>query len=180
MPWSQYGDKVLLVSTDDGETYDFPSGVWPMGALEVYSAQVRGNLLTPGTEWDANADYTWEGDKIRIPRGKATAFGDGPYARYMVGPGTISASSEPTLKPASVNVLLVYTAVANWADRGGMKDPRPFLNMAQRAWVGDASTHWGILGMLKGQNALQGMESFNQASGSILGTVDTGAGYNAI
>lgn len=168
---------MLLTTSDGGETYDFPSGVWPMGSIEVYSTKVRGNLLRPGTEWDRNADYTWEGDKIRIPNGKTKTFSDGPYARYMVGPGTISASVEPTLKPISINVLLVATAAALWADRGGMKDPQPFLRMAQQHWAGDGSTQFGIYGMLSTQDAFRGMEAFPSGAGGILDGVDGSAGY---
>ena len=181
VPWSQYGALVKLSTSDSGETHVFASGVYPIGSIEIYDTAVGGRLLRPGAFWDTNADYTFEGDKIRIPAGNTKIFSDGPYARFMDSAGEISASSEPTLKPTSINAaLLVPTAVAFWAARGGMKDPRPFLAEAQDAWVGDQNTEFGILGMLKGQNAFQGLESFSQPDGSVLGFIDTGAGYQPL
>lgn len=180
-PWSQYGDPVLLTTSDSGTTYDFATGIYPIGSIELYDSPVRGRLLTPGVFWDPNADYVFEGSRIRIPRGLTKDFGDGPYARYMADADEISSSSEPVLKPLSINAaLLVPTAVAYWADRGGMKDPGPFHREAQTAWVGDERTEFGILGMLKTQNAFQGLEAFSQPDGSVLGSVTTGAGYQAI
>ncbi len=180
-PYSQYGALVLLTTADDGETYTFPSGVYPIGALEVYAKPVRGRLLQPGAFWDVNADYTNEGNKIRIPAGKATTFGDGPYARYMPDALAINGTGdEPVLQPTSVNLLLVSTACAYWAARGGMKDPRPFLREAQDLWIGDQETDFGILGMLKTQHAFQGLESFAQAGSTLLGSVDSGAGYQPL
>ena len=180
-PWSQYVDPVKLTTSDSGTTYDFASGIYPIGSIELYDSPVRGRLLTPGTYWDPNADYVFEGTKIRIPRGLTEDFGDGPYARYMADADEISANSPPVLNPPSINAaLLVPTACAYWAARGGMKDPRPFLNEAQDAWAGDERTEWGILGMLKTQNAFQGLEAFSQPDGSVLGSVTTGAGYRSI
>lgn len=94
--------------------------------------------------------------------------------------GVIDASTEPTLVPGSVNLLLVYTACAIWASRGGMKDPKPFERKAQLVWVGDGQTHFGVLGMFKMQNAFQGLESFPASPEGVLGGVDTGAGYTAL
>ena len=179
-PYSQYGALVKLTTADDGETYTFPSGVYPIGSLEVYEKPVRGRLLKPGAFWDTNSDYTNEGNKIRIPSGKSTTFSDGPYARYMADAAEISANSEPVLQPTSVNLLLVYTACAYWASRGGMKDPKPFLRDAQDLWIGDQETDFGILGMLKTQHAFQGLESFAQGGDTLLGSVDSGAGYQPL
>ena len=179
-PYSQYGALIKLSTADDGETYTFASGVYPIGAIEVYEKPVQGRLLQPGAFWDTNADYTNEGNKIRIPAGKKKAFGDGPYARYMADGAEISADNEPVLRPTSVNLLLVATACAYWATRGGMKDPRPFLQEAQDLWIGDGETDFGILGMLKTQHAFQGLESFAQAGSTLLGSVDSGAGYQPL
>ena len=180
-PWSQYGEPVQLTTSDGGLTYDFPAGVFPIGSIEVYDTYPRGKLLTPGAFWDHNADYVFEGSKIRAPRGVERQYSDGPYARYMADAGEISASVEPTLTPPSVNQLLVETACAIWAERGGMKDPAPFERAANRLWLGDAGvTNWGILGMLKTANTFQGMEAFSQPDMSVLGNIDTGAGYTPI
>ncbi len=179
-PYSQYGGLVLLTTADSGETYTFPAGVYPIGSIEVYEKPVQGRLLIPGAFWDTNADYTNEGNKIRIPAGKSKTFSDGPYARYMPDAAEISAAIEPVLQPTSVNALLVATACAYWAARGGMKDPKPFLQEAQDLWVGDERTEFGILGMLKTQHAFQGLESFAQGGSTLLGSVDSGAGYQPL
>ncbi len=61
-----------------------------------------------------------------------------------------------------------------------MKDPRPFLREAQDLWIGDQETDFGILGMLKTQHAFQGLESFGQGGSTLLGSVDSGAGYQPL
>lgn len=147
-----YGAPTLLTSSDGGYTYDFPSGVYPVGHIEVLES-TRGALLRPGPYWDPGADYTPEGDKIRICCGRTRTFASGPYARYATMPGVIDASTEPTLEPKEARRLLPYRACALWASQGGLRDPAFYLALEQKAWGGDPNLPGdvGILGGLKTQ-----------------------------
>lgn len=181
MPWLNMTAPTLLTSTDSNETYTFGTdadsvNIEPLSV--VLFAKKDGRILTPGTYWDRNADYVWEGDKIRFPRGKTKDFTDGPYARFMTPPGAISASIEPTLKPKSARILLVYHAVALWASRGGIRNPQTYFDLEERAWVGRPEIgDYGILG-LKLQNPFGGMEAFASPSIGILEGVDDGSSYS--
>jgi len=178
-PHHMYGAPTLLTSADGGYTYPFV--VEPIGQVEIYESKT-GRLLRQGPYWDPNADYVWEGDLIRIPDGKTKSWGDGPYARYVSAPTVIAAATEPTLLPKAVRVLLVPEACGIWATRGGMRDPRPFFEMANRIWYGNpAMGDHGILGMLKGETAFGGSEAY-AAGGEISGLefIDTGSGYSSI
>lgn len=181
MPWLNMTAPTLLTSADSNETYTFGTdadgdNIEPLSVV-VYSKK-DGRPLIPKTYWDAAGDYVWEGDKIRFARGKTKSFTDGPYARFMTPPGAISASIEPTLNPKKCRILLVYHAVALWATRGGIRDPQPFFDLEERAWVGRPEIgDYGFLG-LKLQNPFQGMEAFAGQSLGILEGVDDGSGYS--
>ena len=178
-PHHMYGAPTLLASADGGYTYDFTSE--PIGQVEIYES-ATGRLLRQGPYWDPNADYVWEGDRIRIPDGKTKSFSSGPYARYVAAPTVIAAATEPTLLPKAARLLLIPEACGICATRGGMRDPRPFFELAYRMWYGNpvVGDH-GILGMLKGETAFGGAEAY-AAGGEISGLefVDRGSGYTAI
>ena len=171
----------LLTSADSGVTYVMPSSTHVL-AVELYDKK-DGRLLKCGAYWDTNADYIWEGNKIRFPGGKAKTFSGGPYLRYVAEPGDVAAATEPTLNPEYARVLLVDHAVALWAERGGMRDPAPFwMRERKRAW-GDPATpgDFGIIGNLKLQNPFIGASAIgNQSTLSGLDTLNTGSGYVGI
>jgi hypothetical protein len=170
-----------LSTADSGETYTFGNDadsvpLVPL-AVVVYASK-DGRILRPGTYWDLQADYVWEGDRIRFARGRTKEFSDGPYARFITPPGEISASIQPTLKPKRARALLVYRAVALWASRGGTRDPQRYFDLEERAWVGRPEIgDYGLLGQLKTQNPFQGMEAFGAQSLGILEGVDDGSNY---
>ena len=176
VPYVLMGAPTALSTSDSGATYTFGSGVTPL-AVEVYDANYR--LMRPGAFWDATCDYVWEGVRIRFP--KAISKPATYRARWIAPPAIIDATpTEPTLVPAHTRILLVYHAVAEWANRGGMRDPAPFWDMERRAWMGDYSIgDVGILGALKQQNFWMGAAAV-PGGGGIMDSVSTGAGYTGI
>jgi hypothetical protein len=155
-----YGDPTIM-STSDSKVYTFASSVFPLGSVEIRSAR-NGQLLTPGTEWDSNADFVWEGDQIRIPNNRTRSFSSGPYARYISIPTALDADNEPSLKPPHARILILYHALYLWAEIGGganQVDPNRYLGLFQSALSGDTRIPGdiGILGQLKTQGYGSGM-----------------------
>lgn len=116
-PDAFYSAPVKLTTADGGKTYTFGTDAdgaqrWPVGHLELYAAlnHIPYSPLMPG------ADYLVEGTLIRVPSNWKTTFTDGPYARFVLKPDTIAASSEPTF-PKPWRMMLVYRAVEKWASR---------------------------------------------------------------
>lgn len=174
-PYVLMGAPTALSTADSGATYTFGSSVTPL-AVEVYDANYR--LMRPGAFWDASADYVWEGVRIRFPK---SATRPGTYrARWIAPPAIIDASTDPTLVPEHTRILLVYHAVALWANRGGMRDPSPFWDAERRAWMGNPEIgDLGVLGALKAQNFWMGGAAF-AGGGGIMDGVSTGQGYVGI
>lgn len=156
-PEALYGAPTKL-STSDNKVYTFPSSITPMGKVEIRASR-NGELLTPGAEWDTNADFTQEGSQIRIPHNKTRTFSDGPYARFITPPDVIDANTEPTLKPPRARILIVWQGLIDWATIGGRRDPTPYLAGFQRAWQGDPRVEGstGLLHELKSQYFAEGM-----------------------
>lgn len=152
--------SATLTSADSGATYTFPSSITPL-AVELYESST-GRLLVPAWYPDSAGDYVWEGDRIRIPvGGTRTWSGGGPFARYVTPPTVIDGSTAPTLKPDFARVLIVFQGLVYFANRGGMRDPRPYQAMYDRAWYGDpARGDGGLLLWLKQQNAFYGAAAF--------------------
>ena len=160
-PDAMWSEPVLMTSSDGGYTYDLPgSEEDPLALLVLKSA--TGDMLKPGPYWDPNSDYVDEGGTIRMTRGRAVTFSDGPYARYIAGPGTIDAATDSTIFPKRARVMLVYHACEIDASRGGMDDPAFYHALKQTAWAGDQSIPGdvGIQGALKAKNKTAGMAAF--------------------
>ena len=120
----------------------------------------------------------WEGDHIRFPQGQTNPLAVSPVARYINPPGQVDGTNPPTLQPPQARLLCVYRACAHWAERGGMRDPKPYFEMEQRYWLGDMRTgDVGLLGALKSQNPFLGGNAVMTGSGGLLEGVSTGAGY---
>ena len=177
-PSSQYGASEKLTSSDSNYSYDFPNNVTPIGHVELRKSPT-GALMIPGAEWDHGADFVVQQNKIRFPGSKAKAFTDGPYARYVAVPGDLDADNEPVGAPEGVRILYCYRAVAMWARRGGLRDPRPFEEEEARLAWGDPQLagDLGMIGALKQQYAFQGSEAFGQNARWYDG-INDGSGYN--
>jgi len=176
-PWVLMGPPTALTSTDGGVTFPFPGCVFPL-AVEMYDTTTPARLLRPCTYWDSSGDYVWEGDHIRFPQGQTNPLAVSPVARYINPPGQVDGTNPPTLQPPQARLLCVYRACAHWAERGGMRDPKPYFEMEQRYWLGDMRTgDVGLLGALKSQNPFLGGNAVMTGSGGLLEGVSTGAGY---
>jgi hypothetical protein len=156
VPEVMYDAPELMTSSDGGETYTVAS--YPLGHMEIRASR-NGALLRPGPEWDEAADYTQEGQTIRIPGGRTRSFSSGPYARYVKVPGLLNGATAPVLRPAHMRLLLVARACYLYALRGGYRDPTPFLQLEQKLWAGDPNLagDTGYLGQLKTQYFGAGM-----------------------
>jgi hypothetical protein len=164
------GAPTALSTADSGATYTFSSSIQPL-ALEVYNSVYR--LLRPGAFWDTSADYVWEGNKIRFPKGVTKP--DTYYARYVSPPDVVAAGTQPTLVPSHTRLLMVYRAVAQWAIQGNLNQAAYFKSLETETWFGNpAQGRVGVLGALKTQNLFAGGAAYQMDNG-ILGTV--GAGY---
>lgn len=151
------GVPVALTSSDGGLTYTVPDDVFPIGLAELRHGR-NGPLLTPGADFSNIADVVWEGNQVRIPHGRTRSFPNGLYLKYIATPGTLNASTEPTLTPDWARILLVYDAVAQWASQGSLRDPSIWRDKFAEAAYGDG-IDVGIIGTLKGQLINQGADA---------------------
>ena len=172
------GDPAQMTTSDSGKTYQFASDAFPLGLAEIRESPT-GRLLVPGEEFDANCDYVFEGDQIRVPDSKTTTFGDGPWARYISPPLEISATEEPTLKPASARILCVHYALYLWANEAGNAAKNPpdhYLSLFNSAWGGDTRLvgDAGIMANLKSQLYGDGVGSMVPVGVAWWRSVETG------
>lgn len=152
-PRLMMGAPALMTTADSGLTYTVGtdsegSTIYPFGHAEVYAQSSNGAELYGSTFGSYNGDFVMEGGKLRVPNGQTRTFNAGPYIRYVAQPLTISASAEPTLQPKQIRQLILYRALVLWANTGGHRDPRPFEEMYDRAWIGK---NGGMLAMLTTQ-----------------------------
>lgn len=139
-PHAMLSAPVLMTTADGGLTYTIPVSALPAGQIPLavtVRASRTGQVLVPGEEWSAGADFTVEaGFVIRIPDGKTRSFSSGPYARFILEPGIIDGSHAPTLMPASARMLVVWDALEHWASIPGVgQDPAYYTNQyAIEAW----------------------------------------------
>ncbi len=134
-----------MTTADNGATYN--TALDPLGHMEVYAAPYTQPLIE-GPMWDERADFTREGPRtIRMSRGRARLFSDGPWARYAKKPGLIDTSSQPTLQPADARRIIPWQAAALWAESGGAHDPSPYLRQVQTLLFGDPNSE-GDLGLI--------------------------------
>lgn len=139
-----------LTSSDGGYTYSFPSGIRPLGYVRLYATRsaIPSDPLVPGV------DFTWEGDRIRMPAHTTRTFADGgPWAQWVAEVTTeISASVEPVVYPTDARRWLVAYACEQAAYRAN-QDPTPWLLQQARIWSGNPAdvSDTGLLGALKSQ-----------------------------
>lgn len=152
VPQANRAVKELMTTADSGLTYSISSN--PIGKVDIYYSLTKPDPLTPGEAWQTNADFEWEGlDTIRMIRNtERTDFPDGaPYAHYVPEPDDIDASTEPSIVPAFVRILIPIRAAILYLSEGSFGDPSAMDALYQRHWRGDPlqSGDIGILGELK-------------------------------
>ncbi len=157
-PRLMMGAPALMVTTDSGLTYHINGtdedgeDITPFGHAEVYAMLPNGAELYGSSYGGWTGDAVFEGNKLRMPNMTARTFTSGPYIRYVAMPGTLSAASQPTLRPPNLRPLIVYRALEMWANRGGTRDSRPYAEMYRTAWSGTgAPGSNGLLGLLHTQ-----------------------------
>lgn len=126
-PDSMTGALVALTSLDGGYTFPFGTdangdAIEPLGHVGIYTSP---NAVAD-CAWQLNQDYLNEGTRIRIPNGRT--YSGTLYWRGVLPPAAISASSPPSLTPASSRVLIVYWAAAEYAGWGDLKDATSYRN----------------------------------------------------
>ena len=156
-PTPMVGAPVLLTSSDSGLTYDMPSGYHYIWAEVLES--LTGTPLAEGPFWSPSHDYVNEGSNIRMCRGTAKTFADGPYLRGVVAAGDIDGATGSTIFPAQHCIVVVFDAMERWASIGGQMDPAYFSGLLQKAVYGDPMNPGdiGILGSIKARNPNHGM-----------------------
>ena len=173
IPDAMYGAPVLMTTADGGLTYTFGNDaeaqpIYPLGHAEIRESR-NGRLLIPTTDW-GDGDYVPEGNRIRIPNGRTKLFSSGPYARFVTPPTKIDAAREPTLMPPFARELIVIRAAIIWANRGGLRDPNP--------WMLEEGIVWGrIANTLATQFHLKGAQAVDDGDGEWYHNIDTGAWY---
>lgn len=166
-PWLLYSAPTLMVTDDDGKTYRFANNIVP-SKIEVYES-LNGRKLIPGAYWSPGADYVWEGARIRFPLNGTRAFGDGPYGRYIVPPTKIDAATPPVLVPDWCRILLPPRGAIFWAERGGLRDSKPYEKVENDLWYGEPQRgKFGILVTLKTQNPDAGAAAIRR-EGTLVG-----------
>lgn len=151
-PGALVGAPVKL-TTADNKVFSFPTDVWPMGYVQVRAA-LGGRVLRIGPEFAAGVDFVAEGSTLRTTNNNEITFADGPYARYVTSPGTLDASTEPTLQPSLARVLIGDMALIQYAHRGaGQRQPAYYESLFQKKWEGNprVAGDAGIMGMLATQ-----------------------------
>lgn len=177
------GPPEKMTTPDLGATYYVSASATPL-AIQIFDAP-NGSLILPGTYWDDNSRYVWEGDHLRWPGSATRTFSDGPYARYIRQPSAaLSAAATMTLKPDYARILVVYRTLIKWSSIGDLRNAEVWERRETQAWVGNVNTPGdvGILGTLKLQNPFYGAAA--HSGGSLYGldylhTLE-GRGYTAI
>lgn len=141
-PAAFVGAPVRLTSADNGVTWTFGVGVYPMGHVEIYAQESGGRVLLASTYGTTGGDFVIEGGTIRTPGNRTRTYSSGPWARFSAFPTRISASVEPSISPEPARELIMWKALENAAEvSNGTMDATiwgaKYLD-AKRRWV----TQW--------------------------------------
>jgi hypothetical protein len=116
-----YASMPTLTTTDQ-QVFTFGNDVngnplFPRGKAMIYPSLQS----IPDYPWREGYDYLWEGTQIRIPN-------NGTYAGTLYWRGIapvldLNATNQPALLPVDARILIVYKAVAEYANTGNRNQP---------------------------------------------------------
>lgn len=186
-PAALYGRPQLLQTPDNGLSYTFGvdadgNQIFPIGHVELRESPFGREMLS-AAEYDNGGDFVMNGNIIIFPAQRARVFGNGPWARFVTPGGTIDVSGnrEPIIQPQRARMLMVWTALVNWATRGGFRDSSPFQAQEDKLWYGNPQGgDVGLLGMYKTQYMTQGAEAIGGNRGAWWDGLNTGSGYSKV
>lgn len=137
-----------MTAASDNKSYSFSQT--PIGQVEIYESKRAREPMRAGAPWDHTADFYWQGETtIVIPGDRPRAFADGPYARYVPRPDDIAADSEPVLIPKEARLLILYSALIQWAYGEKLEDPARYEDMLDGFWTGKRPGDGGLMATLK-------------------------------
>lgn len=138
VPESNYA-PIALTSAGGGDTNKLfqtaSASVEWIGTIELYrDSTLRGLPLSLGAFWDPRSEFTVEGSRgVRLSCGRTKAYPT-LTARAFVKP--LNATSyPPSLVPATLQRAVVQLAAAEFCDRGGKRNPAPFLRRYERIYA---------------------------------------------
>jgi hypothetical protein len=128
-----------LVTRDGGYTYEFGltsagERIVPIGHAEIWQRQPGSAMLYPGSDSGMIGDFILEVDRIRMPNNQPRLFDDGPWARWVGPAPAITDTQQPVLQPRDARMILVWDALARWADVGARRDPSGWLARREDSW----------------------------------------------
>ena len=139
-PELNYAAPFQLTSIDDNYTFTFgtdedgnPREVF--GMIELYR-DLNGKPLQAGSFYNRDADYVFEGDRIRFPAGIRWRYGSAPYVRGVLAPGPIDQDHEPVVRPLAARAGIPLLAAIKWAEGRGRQNPKPFKDKFDEWWIG--------------------------------------------
>jgi hypothetical protein len=119
------------LSTSDNKVFTFGTdsngyAVAPRGHVGIYPSLAS----VPDVPWQAGIDYLDEGTQIRIPYN--SSYSGTLYWRGIPTPADITASAQPTLRPAPARRMIVLKAAMEFASEGGARADT--YSAAEREW----------------------------------------------
>lgn len=160
-PWLMLSAPTLMTTADSGLTFTFGldsdgSPIQPMGGYALF----RQTTDVPDFPLEKGVDYLDEGNRIRMPAGRASQInwpGGAPYFYGNLPSVQISSLVEPTLEPVDRRVLLVWGACASVGLMLPNLDITPFeerLETGIQEWVASAQLATANPGALAAQRAV--------------------------
>lgn len=151
-------EDATLTSADGGDTYVLPDDHF--GELDVWEppGPPDGRLLEPSLPESGRFGYWQQGRTIHLT---STKDFNPLHIRWIPATQVVDAVNDPSL-PEYFREAYIFRAAYELAKKPGYlsEDPRFFKRLAINEWSGDPEddSDTGIIGMLKNQQAYQGLE----------------------
>jgi hypothetical protein len=133
-PESNYSTS--LFTTADSKLYSLATaGAEWIGRFEIYRDNtLKGFPMSTGALWDCRKDWTVEGTRsLRLTCGRSKSYPT-LSVRAFIKPAGLDGSQNfvPALAPTGFLECAIFLAAANFCERGGKRDPSPFLRQLER------------------------------------------------